>query len=121
MAEALGISVDEAVRRFQLQEAIGPLGAQLEANEADTFAGLWLQQEPEFRVVVAFTQDGEATMQPYVAGTPLASPMKRLLRPLCKGLARNCPSMSWPFLFTSHWATISLSLLRLYLMFICRS
>jgi hypothetical protein len=72
MAEALGISVDEAIRRFQVQEAVGPLGAQLEANEAETFAGLWLQQEPEFRVVVAFTEDGEATMQPYLAGSPIA-------------------------------------------------
>jgi hypothetical protein len=33
---------------------------------------LWLQQEPEFRVVVAFTEDGEATMQPYLAGSPMA-------------------------------------------------
>jgi hypothetical protein len=72
MAEDLGIAVDEAIRRFQLQEAVGPLGAQLEANEADTFAGLWLQQEPEFRVVVAFTRDGQATMQPYLEGNPIA-------------------------------------------------
>jgi hypothetical protein len=72
MAEDLGISVDEAIHRLKLQDPIGTLGAELERLEADTFAGLWIQHEPEYRVVVAFTRNGEETIQPYVEDTPLA-------------------------------------------------
>lgn len=72
MAEQLGISVDEAIRRAQLQDPIGVLGAELEREEVDTFAGLWIQHEPEYRVVVAFTRNGEETIRRYVKNTPLA-------------------------------------------------
>src|SRR5258708_22490417 len=71
MAQALGISVTEAVARLQDQGAVGSLGARLEQAEADTFAGLWIQQTPEYRVVVAFTRDGQQTIRLYVAGTSL--------------------------------------------------
>ncbi len=57
-----------SVRRLQLQESVGKLGAELEANERDTFAGLWIEHEPEYRVVAAFTRDGEETIRPYVEG-----------------------------------------------------
>lgn len=72
MARDLGISVEEAIARLQQQELISELNAQLEQNEADTFAGLWIQQEPNYRIVVAFTQNGEETIRPYVANSPLA-------------------------------------------------
>ncbi len=72
MAHSLGISMEEALRRGQLQDTIGQLGAQLEAKEADTFAGLWIQQTPNYRVVVAFTKDGEQSIRRYVANTALA-------------------------------------------------
>ena len=49
----------EAVRRLMAQEPIGKFGAALERNEANIFAGLWIQHEPDFRVIAAFT-DGEA-------------------------------------------------------------
>jgi len=71
MAAALGISVDEAIRRLSLQEPIGHLGAQLEQQEADTFAGLWIQDEPEYRVIVAFTHNGQKTIKPYIENTSL--------------------------------------------------
>ena len=54
-AEQFCIGLAEAIRRLTLQESIGKLGAALEANEAATLGGLWIQHEPEFRVVVAFT------------------------------------------------------------------
>ena len=73
MAEDLGISVDEAIRRLKLQDPIGTLGAELERLEADTFAGLWIQHEPEYRIVVAFTHNGEETIQPYIENTSLAN------------------------------------------------
>jgi len=72
MATHMGISVDEAIRRLSLQDPIGRLGAELEQREAETFVGLWIQHEPEYRVVVAFTRDGQETIKPYVENTPLA-------------------------------------------------
>lgn len=72
MATDLGISVDEAIRRLSLQDPIGRLGAELEQREAETFVGLWIQHEPEYRVVVAFSRDGQETIKPYVENTPLA-------------------------------------------------
>lgn len=71
IAGDLGITPEEALRRLQLQDAVGRLDASLTAEHPDTFGGLWIQHEPVYRVVVAFTRDGEATVRPYVAGTPL--------------------------------------------------
>lgn len=67
-ARLLGISQEEALMRLQLQEEIGELNARLEQEEAQTFAGLWIQHEPVYRVVAAFTHDGEQTLRPYLAG-----------------------------------------------------
>ncbi len=71
-AAGMGVDLDEAVRRLQAQRTIGELGAELEANEQSTFGGLWIQHKPEFKVVVAFTLDGEETVRPYIQGTSLA-------------------------------------------------
>ncbi len=71
MAGMFGISLEEAQRRLALAEAVNPLAAAIPVDHPDTFAGLWLEQEPEFKLVVAFTRDAEATLRPYVAGTPL--------------------------------------------------
>ena len=65
-AEQFGIELSEAVTRLTLQEPIGKMGAAIEASEKDTFAGLWIQHEPDYRVVVAFTKDGESTVLKYV-------------------------------------------------------
>lgn len=66
-ADDMGISLEEASRRLWLQDGIGQLGASLEANEADTFAGLWIEHEPEYKVVVAFVGDaGEGVIRPYL-------------------------------------------------------
>lgn len=67
-----GISPHEAVRRFRLEQTLGDLGARLEERERDTFAGFWIQHEPEYRYVAAFTRDGEETIRPYIAGKPYA-------------------------------------------------
>jgi len=59
--------------RFKLMDDIGPLGAELERKEMGTFAGLWIEHEPEFRVVIAFTENGEETIKKYVEeDSPLA-------------------------------------------------
>ena len=70
-ADHFGVDLQEAITRLTLQEPIGVLGAELEAREADTLAGLWIQHEPEYRVVVAFTRDGESTIAKYVRDGPL--------------------------------------------------
>ncbi len=80
MAGSLGISVDEAIRRLQQQDDIGRLGAELESQEAGTFAGLWIQQTPTYHVIVAFTRDGEKTITRYVSNTPLAGVIEVLDR-----------------------------------------
>ncbi|HEX2095337.1 MAG TPA: hypothetical protein VHG28_23275 [Longimicrobiaceae bacterium] len=71
-AASRGVSIEEAVRRLQLQTTIGELNARLESQEQATFAGLWIEHQPEFRVVARFTQNGEQTLARYVTGTPLA-------------------------------------------------
>jgi hypothetical protein len=67
-AEHFGISVDEALKRLQLQRNFSQVGLELklESPEAETFAGLWWQHEPEFRLVVAFTRDGEETLKKHL-------------------------------------------------------
>ena len=54
-----------------LQDEIGKLGAEIESKEADTLAGFWIQHKPDYRVVVAFTRDGESTIAKYVQDGPL--------------------------------------------------
>ncbi|HEX2093257.1 MAG TPA: S1 family peptidase [Longimicrobiaceae bacterium] len=66
------VSIREALRRLELQREIGELNARLEAGEPATFAGLYIEHSPGFRVVARFTSDGERTLQRYVAGGPLA-------------------------------------------------
>jgi hypothetical protein len=58
-----GVSRDEAIQVFEIQGSFGETGLQTElsSQEPETFGGLWLQHEPEFKIVVAFTRDGEAT------------------------------------------------------------
>ena len=71
-ADATGVELAEAVTRLFNQEAIGELGDAIESNETETFGGLWIQHEPYYAVVIAFTRDGAATACPYVQGTTLA-------------------------------------------------
>jgi hypothetical protein len=75
-ASEYNVDLDEALRRLQLQDPIGELNAELAAKEADTFAGLWIEHTPEFRVFVRFTRDGEDTIRPYVADGPLVDIVK---------------------------------------------
>ncbi|HEX9982485.1 MAG TPA: PKD domain-containing protein [Thermoanaerobaculia bacterium] len=68
-----GVSVDEAVRRLQLQKETGDLDAALTAEEPATFAGLWIEHQPRLRVVVRFTdRAAEARLQARLGRGPLA-------------------------------------------------
>jgi hypothetical protein len=54
-----------------LQTAPGHLNVALQTEEPETYAGLWIEQEPVFRVIALFTRDGEMTLKPYIAGSVL--------------------------------------------------
>ena len=71
-AEDYGVSLDEAIGRLAGQEAIGALDQELQSGESATFGGLWIQNEPDYRIVVAFTRDGEETIRPYLEGTSVS-------------------------------------------------
>ena len=60
------ISTEEALRRFQLQDIAGKLDAELSMDEPETFAGLWIEHNPKFKIVVQFTRDGGETIKPYL-------------------------------------------------------
>lgn len=65
-AQNFGISLEEALRQFRLQDAAGELQVKLRENEADTFAGLWIEHDPEFKIVVLFTKDAKRKIKPYL-------------------------------------------------------
>ncbi|MBI5839475.1 MAG: hypothetical protein HZB19_05180 [Chloroflexi bacterium] len=65
-AKLNGVSVEEALRRFHIQDIAGDLDAELSVKEAETFAGLWIEHTPKFKVVVLFTQDGEKSIGSYL-------------------------------------------------------
>lgn len=71
-ASRYGVDLEEALRRLQIQDAVDGLEPALIEQEGDTFAGLWIQHTPQFRIVVAFTRDGEETIQPYIEDKPFA-------------------------------------------------
>ncbi|MCU0523095.1 MAG: hypothetical protein MUF84_20710 [Anaerolineae bacterium] len=66
-----GIPVEEAVRRLSLQPLIGDLQARLSEDEAGVFGGLWIQHEPEYRVVVQVTRGERRIFRRYVEGSVL--------------------------------------------------
>lgn len=66
------VSVNEAVRRLELQEDIGKLNAKLASRESETFGGLWIQHTPTFGVVVNMTENLDRVLQ-YTNGTTLAN------------------------------------------------
>tara|TARA_B100000315_G_scaffold189898_1_gene179826 strand:+ start:1802 stop:3532 length:1731 start_codon:yes stop_codon:yes gene_type:complete len=71
-ADDMGVDIEEAMRRLALQDPIGQLNATLAAQESDTFAGLWVEHDPDYKVVVLFTRNGEETIRPYIQDTPIA-------------------------------------------------
>lgn len=68
------VDVNEALRRLDLQREIGVLDDQLRREEAGSYAGLWIEHEPSFRIVVRFTgAQAESRLQSRLTGGPLAS------------------------------------------------
>ena len=71
-AAHLGVSLEEAEHRFLLQSLAGELNAALSDHEGQTFAGLWIEHTPQFRVVVQFTRDAQETIARYIQSDELA-------------------------------------------------
>lgn len=64
-AKHFEVTIDEALHRLQLQDSFPGLSTELENNEEAVFGGLWIQHEPEYKIVVAFTDNGEQTLSKY--------------------------------------------------------
>lgn len=66
-ARAHGVSVQEARRRMAQRNRLDPghLQARLTQAEKATFAGLWVEHRPTYRVVVRFTRDPAGTLRKY--------------------------------------------------------
>lgn len=75
-AAEMGVSVEEAARRLELQAAAGELDALLAAEEAATFAGLTIEHQPSFHVVVRFTDPAAAKR---LAARVAAGPLRGLV------------------------------------------
>ena len=73
-ARNYGLSREEADRRMDLQMCLSEdlylLERNLKRNEDNSFAGLWIEHEPEYRFVVLFTESGQQTIQPYAKDEP---------------------------------------------------
>ncbi len=69
-AKRFNVTLDEASYRLALQDAFPDLGAILETNEASTYGGLWIQHEPEYQIIVAFTSSGDKILSQYTKYIP---------------------------------------------------
>ena len=71
-ADRYGVTLDEAARRLELGPEISMLQSELRRNESETFAGLWLEHTPRYRVIVQFTDNGIETIRRYTQNRPLS-------------------------------------------------
>lgn len=73
-ALAMGVDIEEAVRRLQLQDIVGDLDIELTTKESDTFAGLWIDHTEDFHIIVQFTTNrSKEALTQYISNTPLAN------------------------------------------------
>ena len=90
------VELPEAITRLLLQDSVGELDADLLSNESGTFGGIWIQNEPEYRVVVAFTKDGEETVAKYVKDEALMSLIEvRTVEATYQDLMQSLREASW--------------------------
>jgi hypothetical protein len=67
-AEAEGIPLEDAVRRLEFQETIGEIQPALMADLSDSYGGLWIEHQPEYRIVIALTEGDRSTIASYIEG-----------------------------------------------------
>lgn len=66
-AWSMNITIEQAMDRQTIRDSFDGVQPALMGNEADTFYGMWIQHEPEYKIVIAFTRDGETTVKKYVS------------------------------------------------------
>lgn len=66
------IDLDTAAYRLALQDLAGNLDAALTKNVSDSYAGLWIQHSPQFRIIVQFTKDEKDRIESYIFESGLA-------------------------------------------------
>ncbi len=71
-----GVSQAEAERRLDLQGGVGAVGVMLGAAEPETFGGYWIEHQPSFGGVAAFTRDAQATLDKHLAGRTLPTSVR---------------------------------------------
>ena len=68
------LTAKEGLRRMNLQgewlsgptaKIIQSVITEIKENESATFAGHWIQHQPDYRMTVAFTKDAEVTLAKY--------------------------------------------------------
>ncbi len=64
-AETMHIGTFEAAQRMDAERAAGKLSARLQREKPETFAGLYIEHSPEFRIVVRFTGDASRQLSAY--------------------------------------------------------
>jgi len=68
------VDVESAMRRevemqrMQWQETIGEVQPVLMADLPGTYGGLWVEEQPDYRIVIALTEGDLETIRPYLAG-----------------------------------------------------
>ncbi len=67
-----GIAVEEAQLRNSIEGHARVLQNSLRRSESEKFAGLWIQREPEYRIVVALTSGGTNSVAKYIETDSLA-------------------------------------------------
>lgn len=74
VAESMGIPIEEVLLSSELEDEVSKLDARLRVNESKTYAGLRIEWQPRYHIVVTFTSEAEATLANYVgADHPLAA------------------------------------------------
>ena len=71
-AESVGVSVEEAMRRLELQHEVGLLRAELMTHEQDVMSEVRIMHEPDFHVIVYVVSGGESQVSSYFASGPLS-------------------------------------------------
>jgi hypothetical protein len=71
-AAEFNVGVDEAMRRLRAQEQQGDIVDRLRKANPGRFAGLWVEHQPEFRIVVRLA--GDAPAPPEFASAAAGSP-----------------------------------------------
>lgn len=72
LAKTYGISVAEAARRIGLQPQIAALVQKVNSGNDPDFAGVWIEQTPAFKVVIAYTKPSPDKLAALQVGTNLA-------------------------------------------------